>query len=80
MASNGNKFWLKFLAGIGIVLLGFAVGYGMLCQRVEENSKKVNENSEKIIQVDRALAEQGVNIEYIKKAVDEIRKEIKNGN
>ena len=39
MGKNGNgKFWLKFLVAIGVLLLGFAVGYGMLSQKVEDNT------------------------------------------
>ena len=40
MAKNG-KFWLKFLVAIGVLLLGFAVGYGMLSQKVEDNTSHI---------------------------------------
>lgn len=77
---KNNSFWTKFLASIGILLLGFAVGYGMLRKEVTDNSDRSKANTKAIIIIDKGFVEQGVKLEYIIKAVDEIRTDIKNGN
>ena len=42
MAKNGNgKFWLKLLVSIGIILIGVAVGYGMLTRQVNDNTTSI---------------------------------------
>ncbi len=38
--SNG-RFWLKFLVTVSVLLFGFAVGYGMLSQKVEDNTSHI---------------------------------------
>jgi hypothetical protein len=70
--SNGNKFWLKLLVGVGIVLMGFAVGYGMLNQKVENNCETIKIHNEKIDTCERAVIEQGRDIKHIMKTTEKI--------
>ena len=81
---NGNGFWMKCVIGIGASLLGVAVGYGMLVQKVNSNNElmKINSNFisiniENSIMLNKTLAEQNVKMEYMIKAIDEIKADMK---
>lgn len=74
--NNGNKFWLKFLVGIGIVLLGVAVGYGVLNERVAHNCEDIKEIKPKVDILQKSSIEQGADIKHIKETVDRIEKKL----
>lgn len=74
--SNGNKIWLKFLVGIGIILMGVAVGYGILNERVANNCDTIKDHKEKIDICERAVFEQARDIKHIKETVDRIEKKL----
>ena len=71
-----NKYWLKILVGIGVILLGFAAGYGMLNQKVERNFEDIKLHNGKIDVCERAIIEQGQDLKHIKEAVDRIEKKL----
>ncbi|GAH66338.1 unnamed protein product [marine sediment metagenome] len=73
---NSNKFWLKFLVGLGVILISFAVGYGMLNQKVNNHNKRIEkvelkagETHDKVIKIE-------VDVEHIRKTVDRIEKKL----
>jgi len=74
MAKNGT--WIKLLTVVGIALLGFAVGYGMLKGKVSANTVKIEEvKNEGCIPAREAktnIAVMQKDIEHIKGAVDRI--------
>lgn len=75
MASN-NKYWLKLLIGIGIVLLGFAAGYGMLNQKVEHNCERIEKVETKSDETHDKVIKIEATVEHIKEAVDRIEKKL----
>ena len=75
---NNNKFWLKFLLGIGVLLLGFAAGYGMLnqkvnnnCMRLEKVENKSGDTHDKVIKIES-------DVKHILEVVESIEKKMNN--
>ena len=44
MAKEKNRFWIKLLVPLGILLVTFAVGYGTLNQKVNHNTATGEKN------------------------------------
>lgn len=77
--NNGNKFWIKFLASIGIVLIAFAVGYGTLNQKVEDSCKRIEKVEKESRETHDRVIEIDTKVEAILKSVERIEGKI-NGN
>lgn len=73
---KNNKSWLKILVGIGVLLLGFAVGYGMLNQKVTNTIARVDKVEEKSDDTHDKVIKIEVNVEHILEAVDRIEKKL----
>ena len=76
MAKNGNGTWTKLLVGVGISLLAFAVGYGMLRSDVAHNKEQIKANKECAQKNKDDVTGMKKDISYIKEAVDRIEKAI----
>lgn len=73
---KGNIFWLKFLVGLGIMLISFAVGYGMLNQKVSNHNKRIEKVEIKAGEAHDKIIKIEVDVEHIRKTVDRIEKKL----
>lgn len=83
MAKEKNKFWIKLLVPIGILLITFAVGYGTLNQKVTHNTTTSEKNDVAIdgIKEDVLIIKGDVKVisvkqDAIKESLDRIEKKL----
>ena len=76
MVKKNNGTWTKLLVGIGLSLLAFAVGYGMLKSDVKHNKEQIEANKQCSEENKEAVTGIKKDIIYIKEAVDRIEKKL----
>lgn len=74
--ADKNRFWIKLLVGLGVLLLGFAAVWGVVGKTVSDNSKTLEKHEVKIQEHREIIIEQRHDIKHIKKAVDRIEKKL----
>lgn len=69
--------WLRLLIYIGVLLVGVAVAYATLRERVNTNRGRIVKVEEKADSNQTAIVEFKTDLKYIKKGVDEIKEQLK---
>jgi len=79
MAKNNDKIWkwARITITIGTILVAVAIAYGTLRERVNTNKDNIDAVKEKADSNQTAVVEIKADLKYIKKAVDEIKDQLK---
>jgi len=93
LANNNEKFWktlriILVIMGLTVstivLIIGASKAYGILTEKVGNNSEKITANWEEIEKVNFkansnqiAIVEMKTDITYIKKGIDDIKEELK---
>jgi len=78
MEKNNEKIrgWLRLLIYVGVLLVGVAVAYATLRERVNTNRDRIVKVEEKTGTNETAIVEMKTDIKYIKEAVERIESKI----
>lgn len=71
MTKNGT--WIRILVVVGIALLTFATGWGMLRTDVKHNTKTIEKHEVKIDKLEDAVIKQTTHYEHIVGTLEEIK-------
>lgn len=71
------RHWLRLLIYIGVLLVGVAVAYATLRERMNTNRGRIVKVEEKAEDNQIAIVEMRTDLKYIVKGIDEIKEQLK---